>query len=138
MEQHRQIKRLKIRSLYQSELLELGFSNQPTCGLQHFYKFQFLFSKYVNLQRNASRGHNSQNQLQLSDTIILLIKKTCHYNRSDDSKCLDDPPTKRDAINIDVIDKPGRVFDADDQCRQEYGENAKFCRDESNKFMDVS
>ena len=36
------------------------------------------------------------------------------------------------------MDKPGRVFDANDQCRQEYGESAQFCQDESNKFMDVS
>lgn len=53
---------------------------------------------------------------------------------SDDSRCLDDNPTKKNVIETRTLDKPGRLYDADEQCQLAYGQAAKFCGGE--KFMD--
>lgn len=56
--------------------------------------------------------------------------------RSDDSKCLDDPPTKREVISTQSFDIPGRLYDADQQCQLAYGQDSKYCH--GDKFLDVS
>lgn len=56
--------------------------------------------------------------------------------RSDDSKCLDDPPTKREVISTQAFDIPGRLYDADQQCQLAYGQDSKYCH--GDKFLDVS
>ena len=60
----------------------------------------------------------------------------CLCYSSDDSRCLDDNPTKKNVIETRTLDKAGRLYDADEQCQLAYGQTAKFCGGE--KFMDVS
>lgn len=55
---------------------------------------------------------------------------------SDDSRCLDDNPTKKGVIETRTLDKPGRLYDADEQCQLSYGQTSKFCG--GGKFLDVS
>lgn len=55
---------------------------------------------------------------------------------SEDSRCLDDNPTKKNVIETRTLDKPGRLYDADEQCQLAYGQASKFCG--GDKFMDVS
>lgn len=57
-------------------------------------------------------------------------------NSSEDSRCLDDNPTKKNVIETRTLDKPGRLYDANEQCQLAYGQAAKFCG--GQKFMDVS
>lgn len=49
---------------------------------------------------------------------------------------MDDNPTKTNVIEIRTLDKPGRLYDAHEQCQLAYGQAAKFCG--GQKFMDVS
>lgn len=49
---------------------------------------------------------------------------------------MDDNPTKKNVIETRTLDKPGRLYDADEQCQLAYGQAAKFCGGE--KFIDVS
>ncbi|XP_032220130.2 A disintegrin and metalloproteinase with thrombospondin motifs 6 isoform X2 [Nematostella vectensis] len=53
---------------------------------------------------------------------------------SDDSKCLDDQPTRRSLISTAALDNPGRLYDKDQQCQLAYGQEAKFCS--GAKFLD--
>ena len=39
-------------------------------------------------------------------------------------------------IETRTLDKPGRLYDADEQCQLAYGQAAKFCG--GGKFLDVS
>lgn len=55
---------------------------------------------------------------------------------SDDSSCLDDNPTKKSVIETRTLDRPGRLYDADEQCQLSYGQTSKFCG--GGKFLDVS
>lgn len=55
---------------------------------------------------------------------------------SDDSSCLDDNPTKKSVIETRTLDRPGRLYDADEQCQLSYGQASKFCG--GGKFLDVS
>lgn len=56
------------------------------------------------------------------------------FLNSDDSRCLDDNPTKKNVIETRTLDKPGRLYDADEQCQLAYGQAAKFCG--GGKFLD--
>lgn len=55
---------------------------------------------------------------------------------SDDSRCLDDNPTKKNVIETRTLDKAGRLYDTDEQCQLAYGQSAKFCG--GDKFLEVS
>ncbi|XP_078346439.1 A disintegrin and metalloproteinase with thrombospondin motifs 6-like isoform X2 [Oculina patagonica] len=56
------------------------------------------------------------------------------FLNSEDSRCLDDNPTKKNVIETRTLDKPGRLYDADEQCQLAYGQAAKFCG--GDKFME--
>jgi len=56
------------------------------------------------------------------------------FLNSDDSRCLDDNPTKKNVIETRTLDKSGRLYDADEQCQLAYGQAAKFCG--GDKFLD--
>ncbi|XP_029182362.2 A disintegrin and metalloproteinase with thrombospondin motifs 6-like [Acropora millepora] len=53
---------------------------------------------------------------------------------SDDSRCLDDNPTKKNVIETRTLDKAGRLYDTDEQCQLAYGQSAKFCG--GDKFLE--
>jgi len=56
------------------------------------------------------------------------------FLNSEDSRCLDDNPTKKNVIETRTLDKPGRLYDANEQCQLAYGQAAKFCG--GQKFID--
>ncbi|KAM7451153.1 disintegrin and metalloproteinaseith thrombospondin motifs protein [Porites harrisoni] len=56
------------------------------------------------------------------------------FLNSDDSSCLDDNPTKKSVIETRTLDRPGRLYDADEQCQLSYGQTSKFCG--GGKFLD--
>lgn len=53
---------------------------------------------------------------------------------SEDSRCLDDNPTKKNVIETRTLDTPGRLYDTDEQCQLAYGQSARFCG--GDKFLE--
>lgn len=75
-------------------------------------------------------------KMTVIETVIRSHSFLKHSNRSKDSKCLDDQPTKREIITTKPFDMPGSLYDADQQCQLAYGEDARACHGE--KFLGVS
>ncbi|CAB3979049.1 A disintegrin and metallo ase with thrombospondin motifs 6-like [Paramuricea clavata] len=48
---------------------------------------------------------------------------------SSDSRCLEDRPRTKQAINVQIFNHPGLLYNADQQCALSYGDGAKYCKD---------
>lgn len=73
--------------------------------------------------------------IEKRDFSLIVIYQISDHS-SDDSSCLDDNPTKKSVIETRTLDRPGRLYDADEQCQLSYGQTSKFCG--GGKFLDVS
>lgn len=52
--------------------------------------------------------------------------KVCFFDSSGRGTCLDNEPLKRDFLYPTVA--PGQVYDADEQCRFQYGASSRQCK----------
>ena len=80
-----------------------------------------------------SRGTLFINELKidwlLRNTCVIFVNH-CFFSSSE-SRCLEDRPMTKQAINVQLFKDPGLLYNADQQCALSYGEGAKYCKDKS-------
>lgn len=96
--------------------------------MKHFMKKSF-FSVYVMFCHDTlflswifwTCGHMGKHSIEKPIPL-----KVCFFDSSGRGTCLDNEPPKRDFLYPTVA--PGQVYDADEQCRFQYGASSRQCK----------